>query len=121
MPQLHFSGPDEGRAALRARLIDDGFTAGSDVALAERRIADDLRVVLAFDATTRVVVPPREDVLELGGEDELFELALAQTRGEPDLEVMQHDFARARAARRRRPTGTRHWRIRSATAASCAP
>ena len=91
------------------------------MALAERRIADDLRVVLAFDATTRVVVPPREDVLELGGEDELFELALAQTRGEPDLEVMQHDFARARAARRRRPTGTRHWRIRSATAASCAP
>lgn len=54
-------------------------------------MADGLRLVLAYDLPTRVVIPAREDVLEWGEEDELFERALAQTRAEPGLEVMQHD------------------------------
>jgi hypothetical protein len=54
---------------------------------ATRRVSEDLQLVLAFDLPDRVTVVPREDVLEWGPEDELFELALEQTRAEPGIEL----------------------------------
>jgi hypothetical protein len=89
---VEFRGPEEARAALRARLVDDDFTGGRDHPLAEWRIAEDLRLVLAYDLPTRVVVPPREDVLEWGSEAELFDLALTQTRAETGLELERFDY-----------------------------
>lgn len=88
-----FQSAEHARATLRARLIDDGFLAGREMPFAERRVGDDLRVALAYDLPDTVHLPPRDEVLEWGDEDELFELALEQTRREAGLELTRHDYS----------------------------
>jgi hypothetical protein len=85
-----FSGPEEARAAIKARLVDDDFMPGWEYA--ERRVAEDLRLVLAYDLPTTVTIPPREEILEWGSEDELFEIAIEHVRAEPGLELGTHEF-----------------------------
>jgi hypothetical protein len=60
--------------------------------MAARRVGDDLDLALAYDLPDTVQVPPRDDILMWGDEDELFELALEQTRAEPDLELTREDY-----------------------------
>jgi hypothetical protein len=92
--ERRFAGPEEARASLKARLLDDGYFRDVPVEGLWRRVADELRLVLAFDLPQAVTIPAAAEVLELGDEDELFALALAQTREEPGLELTRHDFAR---------------------------
>jgi hypothetical protein len=87
-----FANAHEARAALKVRLIDDDFLPAGGIELAQRRIAEDLRLVLAFDLPTSVMLPPRSDVLAWGDEDELFEIALEQTRAEGGALLERHDF-----------------------------
>jgi hypothetical protein len=87
-----FAGPDEARAAIKARLVDDGFLAEVPWEVAGRRVADDLQLVLAFDLPTTVSMPQREQILEWGTEDELFDLALEHARAEPGLERQRHEL-----------------------------
>jgi hypothetical protein len=86
-----FRSPDEARAALKARLVDDEYLAPVDWEVAARRVAEDLQLVLAYDLPETVIVPRREEVLELGDEDELFTLALDRVRLEPGLELERQD------------------------------
>jgi hypothetical protein len=90
-PVPHFKDPGEARAALKARLLNDDFVPDAGFELAERRVAEGLRLVLAYDLPDYVKLPPRNEVLEWGEEDELFEIALAQTRAEPG-NLERHDF-----------------------------
>jgi hypothetical protein len=92
-----FASAEQARAALRARLIDAEFVAGRAIPMAARRVGDDLDLALAYDLPDTVELPPREDVLAWGDEDELFELALEQTRAEPDLELARHDYGEEEA------------------------
>jgi hypothetical protein len=92
MEPTPFSGPDEARAAVKARLVDDAFVNQLPWQLAERRVADDLRLVLAYDLPTTVRFPPREDVLEWGDEAELFELGIEHARAEPGLGLERHEL-----------------------------
>lgn len=85
-----FSGPDEARTAIKARLIDDAFLAEMPWEPATRRISEDLRIALSYDLPTTVQIPAREKVLEWGDEDELFELAIEHVRAEPGLELQRH-------------------------------
>ena len=87
MEPTPFGGPDEARAAIKARLVDETFVTRLPWPLAERAVADDLRLVLTYDLPTTVRFPPREDVLEWGDEQELFDLGLEQARAEPGLEL----------------------------------
>jgi hypothetical protein len=80
----------EARVALRARLVPFDFLAIVDYDYVSRRVADDLMVVLAFDLPDRVVISQREEVLQWGDEEELFELALEQTKTERGLELHLH-------------------------------
>jgi hypothetical protein len=73
---------DQARDVLKARLVDDEYFTQFSWELAERKLADGLHLVLAHDLPTMVSTPAREDVLALGDEDELFALALEQTRAE---------------------------------------
>ena len=84
---------DAARAALKARLLNDGYLATADREYATRRVADDLQLVLAYDLPDRVMIVPREDVLRWGEEDELFEHGLAQARAEPGLELDRHEVS----------------------------
>jgi hypothetical protein len=96
------SVPDEGepsarerkRALLKAILADDAaLDIEFEYEVAYRTVADRLDLVLAYDFVEVHEVPPREEVLQLGGEDELFDLALEQTRaGTADLELERRDF-----------------------------
>jgi hypothetical protein len=85
-----FSGPDEARAAIKARLVVDSFLADLPWTPAARRVADDLWLVLAYDLPDTVQIPVREKVLEWGAEDELFELAIEHARTGPGLELQRH-------------------------------
>jgi hypothetical protein len=87
-----FDGPDEARAAVKARLVDDGFLANIPWEVAGRRVAEDLQLVLAFDLPTTVTIPRREQILEWGDEDELFDLAIEHARAEPGLELQRHEL-----------------------------
>jgi hypothetical protein len=91
-PDVSFESPEQARAALRARLIDDDYTGGREFEFAGRRVGDDLTLVLAYDLPDTVHLPTRQDVLEWGDEDELFDLALDQTRDEQGLELTRHDY-----------------------------
>jgi hypothetical protein len=84
--------PDAARAVLRARLVDDAFLDDLGWELASRPVAAGLHLVLAHDLPTMVTMPARADVLRLGGEDELFELALEQTRMEEAPEPDRYDL-----------------------------
>jgi hypothetical protein len=90
--EVRFESPEQARATLRARLIDDDYMGGRDIELAGRRVGDDLRVVLAYDLPDTVHLPSRDAVLEWGEEDELLELALEQTRREQGLELTRNDY-----------------------------
>lgn len=92
-PPPPFAGVDEARAALKARLLGEAHMPAGGVELAERRVADGLRLVLAFDMPDSVRMPARSDVLEWGEEDELFEIALANTDAEGGALVERHDFS----------------------------
>ena len=87
-----FADAGEARAVLRARLIADDFVPPGGPDPARRRVADDLLLALAYDLPTRVVLPRRTDVLRWGDEDELFALAVEQTRAEPGGQMERHDF-----------------------------
>jgi hypothetical protein len=87
-----FACAGEARAVLRARLISDDFVPPGGPDPARRRVADDLLVALAYDLPSRVVLPRRHDVLEWGEEEELFALALEQTRAERGGQMERHDF-----------------------------
>jgi hypothetical protein len=90
---VEFADPEQARATLRLRLIDDDFTGGRDQPLAEWRIAKDLRLVLAYDLPTRVVLPARDEALQWGTAEELFDLALEQTRAtHTELELERYDY-----------------------------
>jgi hypothetical protein len=84
--------PEQSRALLRVRLLPDEFFAPFDWELASRQIADGLHLVLAHDLPTMVSMPSREDVRRLGDEDEMFALAIEQTRGEMDLDPQRYDL-----------------------------
>jgi hypothetical protein len=89
-----FTGPEQARAAMKLRLFHREWVAGPGWHGLERPLAGgDLRLILAYDLPTTVKLPSREDVLEWGDEDELFELALEQTRAEPGLELSRHELA----------------------------
>jgi hypothetical protein len=90
--ERHFAGPEEGRASLKARLLEDAYFHDVPVEGLWRRVADELRLVLAYDLPQAVTIPAAEEVRELGADDELFALALAQTRAEPGLELARHEF-----------------------------
>jgi hypothetical protein len=84
--------PEQSRALLRVRLLPDEFFAPFDRELASRQIADGLHLVLAHDLPTMVSMPSREDVRRLGDEDEMFALAIEQTRAEMDLDPQRYDL-----------------------------
>jgi hypothetical protein len=86
-----FSSPDAARAALKARLVDDDYLAPVDWEVPARRVAEDLQLVLAYDLPESVIISRREDVLELGDEDDLFGEALERVRLEPGLELERQD------------------------------
>jgi hypothetical protein len=86
-----FAQPGDARAAMKARLVPDGF-AGEDTDWVERRVAEDLRVVVAFDLPDTVTLPDREDALAYGEPEELLALALRQAREEPGLELTRHEI-----------------------------
>jgi hypothetical protein len=87
-----FAGPAEARASLKARLLEDSYFRDVPVQGLWRRVADELRLVLAYDLPLAVTIPAAAEVRELGEDDELFALALAQTRAEPGLELAEHAF-----------------------------
>lgn len=93
--EIRFQSAEQAHAAMRARLIDDDYLSGRDVPLVGRRVGNDLTVVLAYDLPDTVHLPGREKVLEWGDEAELLELALENTRREPDLELTRHDYDEA--------------------------
>ena len=76
------TGAAQAREVLKARLVDGEYFTQFSWELAARKLADGLHLVLAHDLPTMVSTPAREDVLALGDEDELFTLALEQTRAE---------------------------------------
>jgi hypothetical protein len=86
-----FATAEAARAVLKARLVGDGFLAGVPAKPAARRVAADLQLVLGYDMPDAVRIPERAEVLAWGEEDELFELALAQTRAEPGIELKHSD------------------------------
>jgi hypothetical protein len=85
-----FAGPEEARASLKARLLGDAYFRDVPVEGLWRRVADELRLVLAYDLPLAVTIPAANEALQLGEEDELFALALAHTRAEPGLELAEH-------------------------------
>jgi hypothetical protein len=91
-PRPEFTDAHEARAVLKARLLGEDHLPAGGVELAERRVAEGLRLALAYDLPDSVSLPAREDVLEWGDEDELFEIALANTDAEAGALVERHDF-----------------------------
>ncbi len=87
-----FGSAEQARAVLKARLVDDGFLSKVPWETATRRVAEDLLLVLAYDLPETVLIPAREEALEWGAEDELFGVALAQTRAEPGIELKRLDL-----------------------------
>jgi hypothetical protein len=90
--ERHFAGPEEARASLKARLLEDAYFQDVPVEGLWRRVADDLRLVLAYDLPQAVTIPAAEEVRELGADDELFALALDHTRAEAGIELARHEF-----------------------------
>ena len=85
-----FDSAAEARAALKARLVDDDFFTHATSEPVWRRVADTLRLALAFDLPEAVVLPDRAELLEWGEADELFAVALDNTRLEPGLQLERH-------------------------------
>src|SRR5919197_1570158 len=84
--------PAQSRALLRARFVDSAYLGQFAWELAQREVADGLHLVLAHDLPTMVSTPSRGDVLALGDEDELFALALEQTRAEEPPDPDRYDL-----------------------------
>src|SRR4051794_25137121 len=84
--------PDQSRALLRARLVEDAYLEQFSWELAQREVAEGLHAVIAHDLPTMVATPARGELLKLGDEEELFALALAQTRAEEPPEPDRYDL-----------------------------
>lgn len=84
--------PDQSRALLRARLVDGSYLEQFSWELAQREVAERLHLVLAHDLPTMVSTPARGELRRLGDEDELFALALAQTRAEAPPDPDRYDL-----------------------------
>jgi hypothetical protein len=85
--ETDFQTPEQARAVMKARLVDDGFLADVPWEVAARRVAGDLQLVLAYDLPDTVLIPRREEALAWGEEDELFAHALGQARAEPGIQL----------------------------------
>jgi hypothetical protein len=87
-----FRNAEEARAAMKARLLTDTYTEGTDADLLALRVAEDLLLVVAYDLPENVMVPLREELLRHGEERELLELALRHAREEPGLSLERHEL-----------------------------
>lgn len=87
-----FADADAARAVLKARLVTDDFFGGDGRERLQRRVAEDLVLVAAYDLPDSVEIPEREDMLQWGDAEELLELAVSQTRAEPGLELERHEI-----------------------------
>jgi uncharacterized membrane protein len=92
-----FESAGQARAAMKARLVTDEFLAGADVERVERRVADDLLLVVAYDLPETVMIPARADLLAYGTDEELMALALEHARAEPGLALSRYDIPGLRA------------------------
>jgi hypothetical protein len=81
---------DELDGTPKARLVSDAFMAELPGEYVTRRIAEDLQLVLCWDAPDRVTTPAREDVVEHGDPEALLAEALVRTRAEPGLDLERH-------------------------------